>query len=172
MRLNTLLLPLLLPTSACSQPQPQTHSENGAAAPAATQTSEPEAAPAPAPANGAHANSSEAAVELVERFAELLNGRKFGEAYLLLGPRGRSPSTFRDDFSRYSNLQVAVGAPAQQEGAAGSVYISVPLTVSGSIQGERTSRTATAIVRRINDVPGSTQAERQWHIERLEWAAR
>lgn len=171
MKLNRLLLPLLLPASACSQPQPQAHSENGAAAPAATQTSAPEAAPAPAQPNATRPKSSEAAVALVERFAELLNGRKFGEAYLLLGPGARSPSTFRDDFSRYSNLQVAVGAPAPQEGAAGSVYISVPLTVSGSVQGERTSRTATAIVRRINDVPGSTQAQRRWHIERLEWAA-
>jgi hypothetical protein len=30
-------------------------------------------------------------------------------------------------------------------------------------------RTATVTVRRVNDVPGSTEAQRRWHIERIDW---
>ena len=28
------------------------------------------------------------------------------------------------------------------------------------------------ILRRVNDVPGSTEAQRRWHIERIEWKTR
>ena len=28
---------------------------------------------------------------------------------------------------------------------------------------------ATIMLRRVNDVDGSTQAQRRWHIERIEW---
>jgi hypothetical protein len=28
---------------------------------------------------------------------------------------------------------------------------------------------ATVTLRRVNDVDGSTQAQRRWHIERIEW---
>ena len=30
-------------------------------------------------------------------------------------------------------------------------------------------RPADIILRRVNDVPGSTEAQRRWHIERIEW---
>jgi hypothetical protein len=30
---------------------------------------------------------------------------------------------------------------------------------------------ANVILRRVNDVPGSTEAQRRWHIERVEWKA-
>jgi hypothetical protein len=47
----------------------------------------------------------------------------------------------------------------------------VPLTVSGVLDGTRVSRQATAILRRVNDVPGSTEAQRHWHIERIDWGS-
>jgi hypothetical protein len=34
--------------------------------------------------------------------------------------------------------------------------------------GDTFSRDASIILRRVNDVPGSTEAERHWHIERIE----
>jgi len=30
---------------------------------------------------------------------------------------------------------------------------------------------AAVILRRVNDVPGSTERQRRWHIERIEWKA-
>jgi hypothetical protein len=41
--------------------------------------------------------------------------------------------------------------------------------VTGDLDGKHTTRSATAIVRRVNDVPGSTEAQRRWHIERIDW---
>ena len=113
--------------------------------------------------------SSEAAEELVRHLAALLNGGKFDEAYMLLGPGAPPRRQFDRDFSRYSDLNVKVGTPGDQEGAAGSIYLSVPLSVSGTANGKHLSRSATAILRRVNDVPGSTEAQRHWHIERIDW---
>ena len=113
--------------------------------------------------------SSEAAVELVRSFVLLLNRQKFDEAYMLLGPNSEPRSQFDNGLKGIENLLVTVGSAGDQEGAAGSIYLSVPLTISGTQGGKRISRSATAILRRVNDVPGSTEAERHWHIERIDW---
>lgn len=113
--------------------------------------------------------STQAATDLVDRFAELLDRRRFGEAYMLLGPNAPPRAEFDRQFARYSDLKVAAGAAGDQGGAAGSIYLSVPITVSGTLDGNSVTRSATAIVRRVNDVPGSTEAQRRWHIERIEW---
>lgn len=136
------------------------------AQPAVTNTAPP-ARPAPKPT--VDPKSSEAAEELVRSLVGLLNEGKFNEAYMLLGPNAPPRAEFDNDFSRYSDLQVTAGAAGDQEGAAGSIYLSLPLTVSGRLAGKRSSRGATAILRRINDVPGSTEAQRHWHIERIDW---
>ena len=115
--------------------------------------------------------SSEAAVELVRGFVDLLNRGKFNESYMLLGPGAPPRAEFDKDFSRYSDLKVTVGSAGEQEGAAGSIYLSVPLSVSGTLDGKRSTRSATAILRRVNDVPGSTEAQRHWHIERIDWGS-
>ena len=138
-------------------------------APPAVTNSAPPAQPQPIPT--VDPKSSEAAMNAVRSFIDLLNSGKFDEAYMLLGPGAAPRSDFDRQFSRYSDLKVTAGAAGDQEGAAGSVYLSVPLTVSGVLDGERTSRPATAILRRVNDVPGSTEAQRRWHIERIDWKA-
>jgi hypothetical protein len=129
-----------------------------------------DAAPAgPQPKATLDPKSTQAATKLVQQFADLLNQRKFDQAYMLLGPGAPPRSDFDQRFSAYSGLRVALGTPDDQEGAAGSIYLSVPLSVSGTLNGKRESHPATAIVRRVNDVPGSTDAERRWHIERIDW---
>lgn len=113
--------------------------------------------------------STQAAMNLVQSFVAFLNRRQFDEAYMLLGPGASPRAEFDSSFSHLSNLDVTVGTPGDQEGAAGSIYLSVPLTVAGTADGKRTSHSATAVLRRVNDVPGSTEAQRHWHIERIDW---
>jgi len=88
---------------------------------------------------------------------------------MLLGPNAPSRSSFNRQFGQYSEAKVSVGEPGDQEGAAGSIYLSVPVTVSGVSDGKQLSRSGTVILRRVNDVPGSTEAQRSWHIERIDW---
>jgi hypothetical protein len=171
----------LLALGSCGpqhQPPPPTRNVNEPALPApsappAVQNSPaPEAArPKPTPLQPTvDPKSSEAAEELVGSFVKLLDTGKFDEAYMLLGTGAPPRKQFDSDFSRYSDLHVTAGKAGDQEGAAGSIYLSVPLTVSGKLDGKTTSRSATAILRRVNDVPGSTEAQRHWHIERIDWA--
>lgn len=141
--------PSRLPRSAPAEPSPEPRP------PAQRETVDPK--------------SSEAAVALVRAFAKLIEQKKFDEAYMLLGPNAPARSRFDHDFASYRDLEVSVGAAGDQEGAAGSIYLSVPVTISGDSGHERSSRSATVLLRRINDVPGSTEAQRHWHIDRLDW---
>jgi hypothetical protein len=166
---------LLIALGACGpQHQPQQPARNESSpvlpapsAPPAVSNNRTEAAPQAK--STVDPKSSEAAVDLVRGFTDLLNAGKFNEAYMLLGPTAPPRSDFDHQFSRYSHLKVSVGKPSDQEGAAGSIYLSVPLSVSGDLDGKHTTRSATAILRRVNDVPGSTEAQRRWHIERIDW---
>jgi len=167
--------PLAVALSCCGPqrqpPQPVNNSESPVLpAPSTPPAIANQAAPTPPkPAPTVDPKSTQAAVEMVQGLADLLNRHNFDEAYMLLGPTAPARAEFDEDFSRYSDLKVTLGAAGGQEGAAGSIYLSVPLTVSGVLNGDRTSRSATAIVRRVNDVPGSTEAQRRWHIERIDW---
>jgi hypothetical protein len=165
---------LILLASCGPQRQPELFVNNSSApilpAPSAPPavTNKVQAQPQPAPT--IDPKSSEAAVDLVQGFVDLLNQGKFNQAYMLLGPNAPPRSDFDRQFTRYQDLQVSVGQPGEQEGAAGSIYLSVPLTASALVNGEHSSRSGTAVVRRVNDVPGSTEAERHWHIERIDFS--
>jgi hypothetical protein len=170
----------LLPALVCCGPshEPQQPVANSTSptlpapsAPPAIKNSAPpaEPQPEPKPKPTVDPKSSEAAVDLVRGFVDLLNHGKFNDAYMLLGAAAPPRSDFDRQFSRYSDLRVSIGSPGGQEGAAGSIYLSVPLTISGSLDGKHRSRSASAILRRVNDVPGSTEAQRHWHIERIDW---
>ena len=48
--------------------------------------------------------------------------------------------------------------------------MTVPVIFYGKdAQGKDFRRAAEVILRRVNDVPGSTEAQRRWHIERIDW---
>lgn len=58
--------------------------------------------------------------------------------------------------------KVTIGAGAQ-EGAAGSLYYTAPITI---VDGDRTLR-GEVIIRRVNDVDGATTEQLRWHVESL-----
>lgn len=136
---------------------------------AAGRTGTPPRQPAAKPSAAAiDPKSPEAAVQLVQRFADLLNQRKFDEAYMLLGASAPPRNEFDGSWEQFDSFSVRLGTPGEQEGAAGSIYISVPLNVSAVGHGEGIRLSRTAMLRRVNDVPGSTEAQRHWHIERID----
>ncbi|MES2326025.1 MAG: hypothetical protein V4499_01665 [Pseudomonadota bacterium] len=108
--------------------------------------------------------SVQAAEELVRGLVRLINSGRFDDAYMLLGAGAPPRTEFDRDLAGFT--RVTQGAAGNQEGAAGSIYVSIPLSFSGP--GGR-KRGATAVLRRVNDVPGSTEAQRRWHIERIDW---
>jgi hypothetical protein len=87
----------------------------------------------------------------------------------MLGGRGdfASVADLKRNFAPYSGLNVVVQdtPPPEPEGAAGSVYLSVPLELVGSVGSRHVEHPAKLTLRRVNDVPGSTEAQRRWHID-------
>jgi hypothetical protein len=153
--------------AGCSKPAPPAPRNQ---APATINQWVPSPAPLPpTPRPTIDPKSSAAAEELVRGFVALINSGKLDDAYMLLGPNAPSRSEFDKQFNGYSHLHASQGTAGDQEGAAGSIYVSVPLTISGDQDGKHIDRSADAVLRRVNDVPGSTEAQRHWHIERIDW---
>jgi len=128
--------------------------------------------PAPTPPvtpDASDPKSVDAALAVARDFAALVSARKFEQAYALMNGRGgfESAADFRRHFAPYSSIDLTVlDTPAPQpEGAAGSIYLTVPAQLSGMAGGRRVHHPATITLRRVNDVPGSTEAQRRWHIE-------
>lgn len=68
-------------------------------------------------------------------------------------------------FAGVKRYTATVGAPGAVEGAAGSLYVIVPVAVTGEkADGAPIHIRGVVTLRRVNDVPGSTAEQRQWHI--------
>src|SRR6476469_2521764 len=116
---------------ACGRSQPQKSSDYRLdVIPRSTHTVQPPPPPAPHPLRRAiDPKSNEAAEDLVAGFIRLLNGGRFDDAYMLLGPNAPPRSEFDSRFTSIRHLRVTAGDDGGQEGAAGSIYLSIPLTI-------------------------------------------
>ena len=116
-----------------------------------------------------HPKSPEAAGQVVQHYGALIEQRRFAEAEKLWGD-ARAAADFKLQLRRYPESHLEIGEPGDPEGAAGSIYVTVPVVFYGRDQNDAAFRRAADIIlRRVNDVPGSTEAQRRWHIERIDW---
>ena len=116
--------------------------------------------------------SAEAAGQVVQSYGALIEQGRWDEAERLWGDpaRGRGVS---DDLKRNREVHLQVGKPEVPEGAAGSIYVSVPVVLYGKrSDGREFSQSGEATLRRVNDVPGSTAAQRRWHIDSMAFLER
>ena len=85
-----------------------------------------------------------------------------------LWTEGSDTSVVDAKLGKLERIKVKIGDPGQMEGAAGSSYIDVPLQLTGRTKsGEAVVLAGTGTLRRVNDVPGSTELQRRWHIYRV-----
>lgn len=117
--------------------------------------------------------SPQGAAQVVQGYYGLLEERRFDEAQDLWNEQGAIGSEEDEAFARrfrnFSEIHANVGAPGQVEGAAGSLYVVVPVQVYGRLaaNGKPWYRLRQVTLRRANDVPGSSKADRRWHIEAI-----
>lgn len=115
--------------------------------------------------------SAEAAGQVVQHYGALIEQGRWAEAAKLWSNAG-SASDFGVQLRSNREVHLEIGNPGDTEGAAGSIYVAVPVIFYGDdANGAEFRRSADVILRRVNDVPGSTEEQRRWHIERIEWAA-
>jgi hypothetical protein len=175
MRRATALLALAL--AACEQasevapPEPTTAaSANPTPSPSASPTARDYTPPTLTP----EAEKSEkGARNLLLAWAGAMEDRAFGAAYGLFGEyaerTGMSAAQYATSFASYRTVNAAIGEGAV-EGACGSSYYEVPVTLTGTTaSGATYIREGTITLRRAKDVDGATPAQLKWHLEKLEW---
>ena len=140
--------------------------------------SAPTPVPSPRVARFDHANASLAttgqttaadAVHVVESYYKAIDRGAFEAAYSLWSgdgeASGHSFAAFKRGFAQTARTAVDTSPPTASEGAAGSVYIEVPVTVNAELKnGTRQRFTGTYTLRRVNDVEGATPEELSWHL--------
>lgn len=174
-------LVVLLSAAACNKAEPaqETAQKAEPAQTEAAATSAPSAAPlAPTPIGGGEdrtpvseapftPTSAQGAANVVQTYFALMEAEKPADAWKLRRPAaGETEAQLADTLNRYAEYHAQIGAPGAIEGAAGSLYVTVPVKLYGRrASGEAFEREGSVTLRRSNDVPGATAEQRTWRIE-------
>lgn len=113
--------------------------------------------------------SAQAAADVVRRYYAAIDARDYATAWQQWGDDGRpgqSYKAFENGFAHTRSTRVTIGALKPGDGAAGSVYQPVPVTVEATLNDGSAQRfIGTYIVRRVNDVDGASASQLRWHID-------
>ena len=187
---RSIIMALAMASGACggtrsdngTRPSPVTHETPQApvVAPETIKPGEPGGLPddrTPISEGAIDPKSGQGAGQVLQLFGGLLEQRKFGEAYRLWSDDGRasglSQGQFAAAYDKYAEIHSEVGAPGQVEGAAGSAYVDIPFRLYGNLKsGGAFNLVGPVTLRRVNDVPGSTEEQRRWHIYKSDLDAR
>lgn len=117
--------------------------------------------------------SGQGAGQVLQSYSALLEQGRLAEARRLWTQGGTgsglSQEGFEEAFGKYAEIHAEIGAPGEIEGAAGSAYVEIPIRFYGKLKAGRDfSSVGSATLRRVNDVPGSTDEQRRWHIYRID----
>ena len=165
-----ILAPLLLAAGCGDAQQPVAPQPDGRVEPAPERTPATAVGPIPAaaPQSDADMASPEAAVARVERYYRLAGSGDYDAAAALWHdadtPDEVTPREFARRMAHYDALEAQVGTPGRVEGAAGSVYIRIPVTLRGEVAGAPFVQEGSVTLRRCNSVPGCAVTARQWRI--------
>ncbi|WP_313808992.1 hypothetical protein [Sphingobium sp.] len=116
---------------------------------------------------------AQGAAQVVQGYYGLLEEKRYDDAQDLWNDNSaigaEDDAHFAARFRGFSEVHANVGAPGAIEGAAGSLFVTVPVQVYGRIaaNGKPWNRLRQVTLRRANDVPGSSEADRRWHIESI-----
>ena len=109
--------------------------------------------------------SAQGAGQVLQRYFAFVESGNSAEANKLW-----SEGAPKLDLSPYKEVHANIGAPGELEGAAGSIYVEIPVQLYGrTVAGREFSSGGSMILRRVNDVPGSTPEQREWRIYRSEF---
>jgi hypothetical protein len=187
MKLQCAVVAMLVTLGSCGPQQEPQQPVNNADAPVIPQPSAPpgvtnegvpqpgtpgglpdDRTPLPEPKGPIDPKSAEAAGQVVQHYGALIEQGRWTESWKLWS-NPDSAREFDRNWRDDSEVHMEIGKPGDTEGAAGSIYTTVPVIFYGKTKaGGSFRRAADVILRRVNDVPGSTEAQRRWHIERVD----
>ena len=109
--------------------------------------------------------NAQGAGQVLQRYLALVESGNTAEASKLW-----SKDAQKLDLSPYKEIHANIGAPGEPQGAAGSIYVDIPVQLYGRTNaGKEFNSRGSMTLRRVNDVPGSTPEQREWHIYRSEF---
>ena len=107
-------------------------------------------------------------------FARAIELREYDQAWAMLTPQAQqkwSRARFNGLFEGLREISVAV-PEGTMEGAAGSSYYTSDAEITASdAEGRPVRLEGPIVLRRVNDVPGSSAEQRRWHVDRVELSA-
>lgn len=151
--------------TACTTPQSPTPD------PAPTATAEPSPTEPSAPASEDNTTVlQQEAIQVIRDYYSAINRGDYSAAYAMWQGDGmarqQSLEQFEQGFADTSSVAVDVGDPGEIEGAVGSLFIEIPVTVTAVMTNGRPQRfIGSYSLRRVNDVPGATPEQLQWHLQ-------
>ena len=110
--------------------------------------------------------SEQGAADVVQTYAAHIGQKDYAAASALLRNPSQTAVQFTQGFGKYYQYNMQVGSPGRIEGAAGSLFIKVPVLIYGRLKtGETVNELGSATLRRSNNVDGTTPEQRLWRIE-------
>lgn len=110
--------------------------------------------------------SGQGAGQVVQSYFSLVESGRLAEANELW-----SVGVERLDLAGFREVHANIGAPGKVEGGAGSLYVEIPVQLYGRLKdGKPFNSRGIMTLRRVNDVPGSTEKQRRWHILNAEFS--
>ncbi len=105
---------------------------------------------------------------VVRSYYAAINAHKFRQAYGLWGGNGAASrqtlGDFTAGFKETESVAVKVGKPGRIEGAAGSRYVTIPVTISAMTTGGKAQRFSGRYTLRRTVVDSATAKQRRWHL--------
>ena len=111
--------------------------------------------------------SAQGAADVLQTYYALIEEGDYESAWRLRAPggNGKNFAEFAAGFDKYAEHHARIGAQSDLSGAAGSLFVEVPVQTYGKLQdGTPFSSAGTVTMRRSNDVPGATAEQRRWRI--------
>ena len=124
--------------------------------------------PTPAPTSPTQSREQQA-VQVIRDYYSAIARQDYKQAYSAWDGNGaaskQSFEQFKQGFANTTSVAVEVGKPGKPDPGAGSIYIEIPVTVTAiATNGTPQRFRGSYVLRRVNDVPGSTLEQRQWHL--------
>lgn len=98
----------------------------------------PSASLSPTPQGVATAVALEQPGDVVRRYLQAISARRYADAWQLWesggAASGMSEAAFAASFARYASFEANVGAPSDEDAGAGQRYVTVPVTVTGTLR--------------------------------------
>ena len=155
------------PEQTASKQQVETAQQGGGIAATPTPTATPSPQPSPSPGDESDDDVKGPADVIYEYYASINSG-DYRSAYELWSGKGeaskKSFEQFRSGFADTERTEVIIGSVGEEDAAAGSRYIMIPVTIKARTKSGKDQTFKGEYILRRSVVDGATDEQKAWRI--------